>query len=481
MAKKAAKKKATKKKEAKKKAQPKSVRAFDVMSSEGMDALDRSRELMAQVTMRRKNRPADFKTMAEVRYDTALVNDIYFQYLLGRVGIPKPGLVELVGRTGIGKSTMAAFLVGQLLRYERAPALWFEGEGKPLSRSRVRRCLSNDPAEAERLMRAVTFKRVSTLKEFEEVFFTCVGVLRGFVSIGNKSVIIPKSTPITVVLDPFSKLLSDAEASGVVPFEKLQDADMKATGAGAGNPRHAKWASQFSRRLSFLMEEYNLIFIMTHHQTDKVMEAQAGGTAAKRGPQPSESTIALRNVNKLGGRGFDQSASLILTMTDGPTVKDSSNKPRGQEIYCQAYKHSYGPGQRRISWELRQEHGAFDIPGQYLDSALHFERFGVRWLATNKYLGIRVDANLYTCPALGLAAVDEDVLYRALHANHDVLNRLGLQLDIEGYNPAVDQIVEQLRTNPPEPSTDIPFSPPNWTHGEQTNTEFDDDETEDID
>jgi len=422
---------------------------FDICSPEGQAMRAMAIELMQSTLSARKNRVTDYRTMDQVRVELLPVRDFYFQYFLGSYGIPKRSLLEIIGGKGLGKTTLALWIAGEIIDKVGAPTLFLEGEGKPIDANRSIRTMSTDPVRAKRLLNSITFKSVKQLAEMHEELMLFCKTWRGENVRGKQGVAIPRSIPLIVIVDPFSKLLNQAEANGFYDYNKNMDEanKKKAKDIGEGsNLGHSNWAAGWGRRLGHIMEFYNVLLIVTHHQNCKIdMSAGGGG-----GISLPENTAALYNTVKIGGKATEQNAATMIILAQGGQVKDSDGSVRGKYINARVEKNSYGPGNRKISWELREVCDPFDIEGKYLDGALHFEDEMGKWMATEKLCGVTVDRKRYSSKELNLNGATGLELSQAFHADKDLMNKLGKDLRMVGYDDLVDRIEEEHRNEASE-------------------------------
>ena len=400
--------------------------------------VETSMQLLHEVYEKEKNKPAGFRSMAQIRQAMVPFRNFYYQAGWGSYGLPQSGVQDIIGGEGLGKSTLAMTEVGWSMM-GGCPCLVLEAESKALAPDRVLRCLSTDPNLAYKMLQHIWSDTIHSLEEMDDKINKWVGVMRGRIVGDNKlSVCVPLDTPLVIVVDSWSKLMSPDEAKGFYGYGKEMDADekkkFKATGT-ASNLGHAKFAAHWCRRLPFFIASNNVVMILIHHQTDKI--DMSGGVSSFM----SAETSALYNKNHVGGRSINQNAAMQVILARKSLAKDAQNNPTGTIIRARIDKNSFGPTNRTMEWELRNEHRR--DTSSYLEPALIFDSSMAMWLANNKHLGITANLKRYTCEQLGVMGASAEELCSVFHARQDIMDKLGKQLNIVGYNNIIDNIIAE--------------------------------------
>ena len=408
--------------------------SFNILDTDA-DIMDVSMQLLHSLSEKEKNKPAGFRTMAQVRQHMVPFRNFYYQNGWGSYGLPQSGVMDIIGGENIGKSTLAMTQVGWAMM-AGCPALVLESEAKALAPERVLRCLSTDPAQAVKMLRHIWWDKIRTLEEMDDKITKWVGVMRGKLVGDNKlSVCVAKDTPLVVVVDSWSKLMSPDEAKGFYDYGKNMDPEekkkFKATGT-ASNLGHSKFAAHWCRRLPAFLDDNNVVLILIHHQTDKI--DMSGGVTSFM----SAETSALYNKNHVGGRSINQNAAMQVILARKSLAKDAQNNPTGTIIRARIDKNSFGPVNRTMEWELRNEHKR--DTSTYLEPAIIFDNAMATWMADNRLLGVTVNLRRYSCERLGLVGASAEELCALFHANRDLMDELGRQRGIVGYNNVIDTI-----------------------------------------
>ena len=407
---------------------------FDILADDGEDKLDLASDALLAISNRRKNSPTAFKTLAEIRRSMIPLRSFRMQYTLGCYGLPEGCLIEIIGGDHIGKSTLVHWLLGGAM-LEGVPASLQETENKPLTDDWAMRALHHDPATAQKMLKRLKiFPNVFELGQMEKNMEDWVKVMR-------EEVGVPLSTPLVMAVDSWSKLMNSAEAAGFYNYGDNMDAEnkkkRKETNEGS-NFGHAKWAQAWCRKLPSFLAANNLTLIIVSHQNDSVDMSGGKGGASFMTPEMGN----LYNKKKIGGRAFNQNAAVQLIMSRVGTAKDSNNNKIGAVIRMRVDKNSYGPNNRVMEWTLRND-GFMDTEDR-IEPSLEFHEDLGTWMATNGLLGISSTRKRYTCDALNLINATSEDLEAALNARPDVLNKLGRDLKIRGYENVVDQIKDEL-------------------------------------
>lgn len=441
MAKKAAKKTA---KKAVKSGTPQPSKAKDIFDPSFLEMIDHVHGKMLDLSARRKNKPVNLCTMADVRKELIPLRHFYWQWLIDSYGFPHGTLIELIAADGIGKTTLTlSWLAAGLL--SGSPVLYIEGEGKPILGSRAVRAMHTNPAIAQQMVERMSWASAHSLQEMETVMNDWIGFWRGTKGKGGAP-LWPMDKPLMVAVDPWSKLLTQEQARGFYDYGKNMEAEeakkFKATGEG-GNFAMAKWAQDWSSKLATLMCTQNVTVILTHHQNDDLGDMNAPTGGFKPQFQVSPLTKELRNRTHKGGRGLNQICALQFIMAKMGDALDDEKKPRGRKIRIRVEKNSYGPNNRTIDFELRNEHGDYDTEG-YLDPAIHTNGSFARWLADRGYLGVKVNDDLYSLDDFAIRSVSADKLGDFVSTNDLLCAKLGKNLRLNGFESPVDDVLVDL-------------------------------------
>ena len=178
---------------------------------------------------------------------------------------------------------------------------------------------------------------------------------------------------------------------------------------------------------------------MVHHQNDKVDMSMGGGITL------SADIADLYNKTKIGGRAFNQNAAIQLILSRGGMVKGSDNMAKGRMVTMRVDKNSFGPGERKIKYEIRTDQ--FDDTEEFLEPAINFDEDWANWMAKNKYFGTTVASKRFKCAALGIEGATYQQFAAAFNANEEIKRELGARLGIEGYVDTVGAILKEIEEN----------------------------------
>lgn len=409
---------------------------FDVLSDDE-DVSDSIEQVLTSIASRRKNHTVQFNRLSEVREKMLPIRHFYLQWALGLYGIPEACLIEIIGAEGLGKSTLAFQFIGWAMD-KGCPAFYIECENKQLQPGRVLRALHPNKERAVKMLKRLRRSKAFSLEQLEQEITDYVDAARGHRTLKGANHV-PLRVPLLIVVDPWSKLMNDAEAAGFSDYgdnkSEAKKAKFKTTGS-ASNMGHAKWAQAFSRRLPEFLSKNNVILLMVHHQNDKVDMSMGGGITL--GAEIAD----LYNKTKIGGRAFNQNAAIQLILSRGGMVKGSDNMPKGRMVTMRVDKNSFGPGERKIKYEIRTDQ--FDDTEEYLEPAINFDEDWANWMAKNKFFGTTVASKRYKCPTLGIEGATYQQFAAAFNANEEVKRELGARLGIEGYVDTVGIILKEL-------------------------------------
>lgn len=412
---------------------------FDVLA-DTEDVSDSIEQVLTSISSRRKNHTVQFNRLSEVREKMLPVRHFYLQWALGLYGIPEACLIEIIGAEGLGKSTLAFQFIGWAMD-KGCPAFYIECENKQLQPGRVLRALHPNKERAVKMLKRLRRSKVFSLEQLEQEITDYVDAARGHRTLKGASHV-PLRVPLLIVVDPWSKLMNDAEAAGFSDYGDNQSdakkAKYKSTGS-ASNMGHAKWAQAFSRRLPEFLSKNNVILLMVHHQNDKVDMSMGGGITL------SADIADLYNKTKIGGRAFNQNAAIQLILSRGGMVKGSDNMAKGRMVTMRVDKNSFGPGERKIKYEIRTDQ--FDDTEEFLEPAINFDEDWANWMAKNKYFGTTVASKRFKCAALGIEGATYQQFAAAFNANEEIKRELGARLGIEGYVDTVGAILKEIEEN----------------------------------
>lgn len=413
----------------------------DLLGPQGRKAVAATVSKLHEAASRRKNKPVHFSTASEIRQSMLPYPHIMMQYATGSYGIHHGGQVNLIGPTGIGKSTLAYTCVGYNLRHCPTLILNGEGRGKMMSPSRMKRCFSTDPDIAQSMLDVTTIELVTSLRAMDSSMMSWIRTMRS-----NW----PMHAPLNVVIDPISKLLSDEEAAGFLDYGDFLSADnkkkFKETGTGS-NQSHAKFHHNFARRLQAIQTDYNVIIWIIHHQN---VDFDMSGARKMPSYMSNPLLDELKNKKHIGGRATEQNAGLQLIMVPFSDARDENKNLRGQNIRVRVDKNSHGPRNRMFDFELRNEHAAYDKPG-YLDPAVHFDGHFAKWLGEQRLFGITLDNNICYSRELGVQGMSLDDMGRFISTDESRIQQLGSSLGIDGYSQVVDKILNAKTPGQEEP------------------------------
>lgn len=373
-----------------------------------------------ELELSHKKSPLNFATLDDIKASYIPFNNIYLEYLWGTRGLPEHTLGEIIGPEGIGKTTLAFYLIGRALR-SGCPALYLGTEGKPMLKDRVKRNFSFIRADADRMLKSVTSAEVYTLPDMYAHIEAWAHHVRDVVKL-------PKNIPGIIVVDTWSKLMSEAEASGYYLenptfMDDAHKKNLKDIGEGS-NLNHSKFAHSWCRRLPAFLKQRNMVLILVQHQNQDVVMAQ--------GPGAAKAKTDMFNKRKIGGRAFDQNAAWQIILGTGEQWKSTDKVTLlGHDVRARMDKNSYGARGRRLQWKLRNEQ-LQDTP-EILDPAIWFDFDAARWLVDSKMIGASVTSNKYTCAALDIAGGSAPELWAALYAKPTIVEGLGRALKIAGY------------------------------------------------
>ncbi len=422
--------------------------SYQIAEVDAGEAAGAAIRVLRALSERRKNRASNFKTLSEVKASYLPLHHFALQHLFGCLGLPKGTLGTLTADESTGKTTMVFEMLGAAMR-QGCPGVYIETENKPMPMERAKRCLSNNRDLSERLAANLLWVQAFSLKQFEDVLTDSIDAYRGRLNSKDKKekgIAVPLDTPILVVCDVWSRLMSEAEAEGFYAYgksaEKFKNEDCTEVGGGS-NLNHAKWAHAFARRLPAFLATNNVILICCNHQTTKI-----NMTAGSR-PVPDE-VSALFNKTARGGRAFNHLAAWQMTLAKSGQFKQGENVI-GNRVTMRMAKQSYGPEGRRIVGILRTEmQGDTSV---FQESAMDLDLALCDLLIEGGLCGLSVESKRYSSKELGIFGGSAHDVAVAFHNNRASVINSGKRLRIEGY---ADYFPEDIKSGAIDVTASVP-------------------------
>lgn len=369
-----------------------------------------------------RSRPVNVHTPHALRKMLFPIEDLYFQNMLGSIGVRTPAVIDVLAPEAMGKTSLCFWLAGRALD-SGCYAAYIECENKLMDAKQIKRLLHRDKKRAALLYNALPVFQARTLLQFDDYLRRAIVELRERCDSDPRT----KGNPVFIFADPWSSLMAPTEAEGISDWDEKLSKSAAATGKvrdanSVSNQQHAKYAHMLKRRLPKLMEDYNACVFVFRHKNVKVdMKAKASYM------QPSE----LDNDTSIGGKAFAQLASYRIVMESMGDIRASDRTVVGTNVKLKMKKNAYGPPRRTCAFALFFDRYR-DTADTY-DHVISFAEPTALWMAQEKLLGTTVTSNLFTCDALGCKAVPARELYAALMNNPEQLQALGAALGIEGY------------------------------------------------
>lgn len=420
--------------------------SYNEMDDDNEDVVHLTRESFHSVNAKSKNSPTGFRTMAEIQRSMIPYKHFYLQWALANYGMIEGCVMEIIGAEHLGKSTLCFYLMGGALEVG-VPCALQETENKELTVEWAGRALSSDRAKAEKMLKRIGVMKTFSLSQMDEQMTSWFEIRRGVKP--SKAKVVPLDTPMLMVVDSWSKMLSDAEAAGVYDYGDNLSAEKKRKAKATGeatNFGHAKFAQAWTRKLPSFLNTHNGCILMVSHQNDKV-DMSGGGASFM-----SAEMGALYNKTKIGGRALNQNAAVQLIMAHKGLIKNSNNDKIGSTVRVRVAKNSYGP--KDVVFEYDLYHADHDDTETWLSPSIDFDRPMCDLFAEKGILQTTVERKRYSSPVLGLTGATAREFSAAFHANTELKNEVGAMLGIRGYDPTVDEIKEVLEDAPPMPPED---------------------------
>jgi len=327
-------------------------------------------------------------------------------------GLVSGTIIDVLGADGLGKTSLSFYLMGQAMAANGA-CMYIETEGKPLGRERAERCLHSNREIASSMYDAIYKESARELREAANKIEKWVLDMR------KPGSGVPMSSPLFVVLDTFSKLMSPKEAEGFAAYatetdkdkaeakekmaakkakakgkevkvkEKVEVDESKELGTGS-NFGHAKLSQEWSRRMPYYLSRYNVIFVLIRHQNDKVDMGGGGG-----GNLSADQKDAF-NRTSIGGRAWLQSAAYEIILSKMGYQKatiDKETVKTALDVKFSVCKNGWGPlldGKYRLTMIPRQD------TDDWLEPAINFDQFLPLILSNRKLMKVSVK-NDSTC------------------------------------------------------------------------------------
>lgn len=415
---------------------------------QGDNAAGRAREVQSHLldlAKRRKTnpRPSSFIPAALVKQRFLPKPHFLCQWLSDTFGYPSSGMVQYIGDPGCGKSTKVLCDMGHIMTECNAPSLYLacEGRDKMMGPDRMLRCLHHDPRIGIKLMRSLTVDYVQSVVQLMPKLQQWAKAQRkGFGSGKDATPGVPMDIPLLAAVDPYSRLLSAAEAEGNITWDKLGQEQAAEPGDGS-NFGHSKFAHQWARWLSAFCDEFNVLLFVIHQRTENV-DFGSGGKTQYNVPDWKK---RLTSYRYLGGNALDGLASEVVVMTSTEMVYNQLTRTTtGRRVRARMCKQSHGIGERYAQWELRMVHE--QDSDTFLEPPISYAQGFCHMLKDNKMLGLTIgDEDLVSVKELGLVGLTFSQVDNIIHGKPELLTRLGEQFKISGYYSLVDQLLKNVQ------------------------------------
>lgn len=386
---------------------------------DGDTVLEAAQEALEKLMSRKKNRHMNLLSMQDVRQEMIPLPNMLFEWAFSTRGLYTGKMIDVIGGEHLGKTTMMYYLMGHFMSLG-IPCLYIETEGKPITDSWARRCLSTDRALSDKMLKALhVMLNVYSLDAMHEGMLNWLRIMR-------EEAQVPKTVPLVVVIDTLSKLMSNSEAAGVWNYGDYMDSKKhKPKDINTGQTmEHAKWRQDWCRRMAAIMSEYNASVFLVQHQNDKV---DMGGTPSFL----SADQGALYNKRKTGGRATDQSTAFQVILGRVGMLKDSTQRNVGTRIKLRVDKNSYGPNNRIVEYGLKNE--GFADTESYQESPIDYRHALAALFADQKWWGTTVTSKRYSSNLLGVRGADAESFVQAVESDPQRLQELKSELGIYGY------------------------------------------------
>jgi RecA/RadA recombinase len=370
-------------------------------------------------------------------------------------GFPNATCTEIVGQQAAGKTS----LVFRFMRYflkQGSPCYLLKCQNKMPTPTWIKRCLSQNPEEAELFYRNINSDHVDTVTQMiDAVDFFARTVRKEIPSLSYK--------PIAIFVDSYSKLQPPDMAQGYVDYNEVDNAK-----AGkAGTPKktkdlesmihnsmsHARITQLWARRLGYLMRRYNVNIFIIGDQDDRVdMEGKYEHLPTYM--RPKDDT----NDTRVGGRAIRVLANFRFVVVDQGNVKQD-RAVKAERVRITTVKNQYAPRNTFLDYTLKLD-DFYDAPN-YLDRVFGFEECFCSYLTGVESLDITFKDGLYFSEQLGFSGVTALEVENFFRHNKEWREWFCKGLDIYGYGdsfklptaviaPDDDEVDEKGRTIVPE-------------------------------
>jgi RecA/RadA recombinase len=372
----------------------------------------------------------DIGSVSEVdaKDSRCVLPDFQLQRLFNNRFFPSSRVFEIMGETGIGKTTMAFSLLCTMAK-QGCYGYYMMTEGKLPNASRLQRICSTNPRHWELIDSAgmITTTKITNTKAFEDALLTYLKVTRGVTADPKRKVpVLDMKKPIFVVLDSFTKLLPANEAKGKVEYGDLNSAanakKMQNIGDGS-NFGLSKFSHGFFRTWSAIAEQYNVFLICITHQNDDVDMGASFLPAA---------AMKLNNDTTVGGKALKQSAAYRWLMVSSTTEKKkTTGEIVAKNTKIKVFKNSDGGEGTIVTMKIPTVFP--EDSDDFLEPAFTFADSFAEDCANNGWMDTTVSSKRYTCEMIGVEGVTAGKFYKAFLANKEAVKYLGKLLKIEGY------------------------------------------------
>lgn len=403
----------------KRKAKLVTVDTFDIFAESNV--VEQTKELLAKSDM------ADgFKSAGDIARDYLPVPWPAFQYLLGRVGIPRNTIVEFIGGENLGKSSLLLALLYNFIGYN-IPCVCLNGDAKEVEANWSVRLAGEDKVRGEKIVSRLETANIYTLNEMDKFIRNWVRIKRYELERP-----IPKEVPLVVGVDSYTRLL-DPEMEKVAISVDARKKTVDVTKGGVEDISQkpgvfAKWMHNWLDLIKPLLEKENVTLFLTCGQNQNMN----AGPVAMFSPEAA----ARNNKTRKGGTAVNGAAAYQITITKRGVLKDSSNNRIGNIICANVAKNSYGP-HRLIEYGLRN--AGFDDSDTNIQQAIEMDKTFAELLIENKLFGLTCTRGLYNSDELNLHQVKANVVSNYILSDDDLMNKVSSALHISGYEGCDDE------------------------------------------